>query len=107
MTTDKENIKLKIRELTDKIKNEEEDWIWERYELDIARLIIDYSIRHNIKIPLINYDLYGKEEKEDGMTESYDYFKPFTEATGEEHLTNPRFEIHPDIKELINCWNVE
>lgn len=101
MNTDKENVKLKIRELSDKIKNEEEEWVWESYELEIARLIIDYSIQQNIKIPLINYDLYGKDEKENGLDESYDYFTSLSEAIGEESLTNQRFKIHPDIRELL------
>jgi hypothetical protein len=107
MDLDKENVKSKIRELSSKIKDEEEEWIWESYELEIVELIIDYSIEHNIKIPLIDYELYGKDEKEDGLEESYDYFTPFTESIGEELLTNPRFKIHPEIKELVDCWNVE
>ena len=107
MNADKENVKLKIKELSVKIRNEDEDWIWESYELEIARLIIDYSIRNDIKIPLINFDLYGKDEKEDELDESYDYFNVFLEAIGEECLINPRFKIHPDIRELVDCWNVE
>lgn len=103
----KENVKLKIRELSDKIKNEEEEWVWESYELEIVRLIIDYSIRQNIKIPLINYDLYGENEKENGLDESYDYFASFSEAIGEESLTNQRFKIHSEISELVDCWNIE
>jgi hypothetical protein len=107
MNTDKENVKEKIKELSRKIKEEEEDWIWENYEIDIAKLIIDYSILHNIKIQLINYDLYGKDEKEAELEESYDFWNPFFEAIGEEGLINPRFTLHPDIKELVDCWNVE
>jgi len=107
MTIDKESAKSRIRELALKIKNEKEEWVWETYELEIARLTIDYSIQHDIKIPLIDYDLYGKNEKENELDESYNYFTPFSEAIGEEFLTNPRFRIHPEIKELVDCWNVE
>jgi len=44
------------------------EWLCESYELDIANLIIKYSICHNIKIPLINYDLYRKV-REDSVEE--------------------------------------
>lgn len=133
MTSDKETVKSKIRELGCKIKDEEEEWLWESYELDIARLIIDYSIRHNIQIPLINYELYSKvrpeppihkenthlpkrqridsidNESEDEYLyrENHIFFNDFLEAIGEEGLTNPRFKIHPDIQELVDCWKVE
>ena len=105
MNGDKENVKAQIQELSIKIENTDEEWEWESYELDIARIIIDYSIRHNIQIPLIKYDLYGKPDDEDG--EAYNYFTPFTEAIGEECFTNPRFVIHSDIRELVDCWKVE
>lgn len=127
INTDKETVKKKISELSTKIKQEkEEEWLCESYELDIAQLIIDYSIRHSIEIPLINYDLYSKRNKDDddkevdlkpfrrikiddaekGKTE-YDYFNDFLEAIGEHHMTNPRFTLHPDIRELAESWNVE
>jgi len=134
MTSDKEIVKAKIRELVSKIKDEEEEWLWESYELEIAGVIIDYSIRHDIKIPLINYELYGKvrpdppaekertilkrrklgdtdndkkNENEYLYRENHIYFDDFLEAIGEEGLTNPRFRIHPEIRELVDCWNVE
>lgn len=135
MNADKEDVKSKIRELSSMIKSEEEEWLCESYEADIANLIIDYSIRHNIKIPLINYDLYNKvrpepieeerkttpkrrkiddineEENKDKdeylYRENHIFFDDFLEAIGEEGLTNPRFRIHPDIRELVDCWNVE
>ena len=138
MTRDKEIVKSKIRELASKIKGEEEVWLWESYELEIAVLIIDYSIRHNIVIPLIDYDLYSRrheenenEEEEEKLRQDiikgrikrktiqeierenkvdpcdYNYFEPFLEAIGEESLTNPRFRIHPEIRELVDCRNVE
>ena len=105
MNGDKENVKAQIKELSIKIENTDEEWEWEGYELDIARVIIDYSIRHNIEIPLIKYDLYNKPVDEDG--ELYDYFNPFCEAIGEVGLINPRFIIHPDIRELVDCWDVK
>lgn len=136
MNSDKEIVKSKIRELASKIKDEEQEWLCESYELDIANLIIEYSIRHNIEIPLINYDLYRKvredsveeveniktfkrkkvddanNEEEEGekeylYRENHIYFDDFLEAIGEECLTNPRFKIHPDIREFVDCWNIE
>lgn len=135
MTSDKEIVKSKIRELSSKIRDEEEEWLCDCYEFEIANLVIEYSIRHNIAIPLINYELYGKvrpeqpiedertpllrrkkigdtdsEGKEEDVylyRENQIYFDDFLEAIGEEGLTNPRFSIHPDIRELVDCWNVE
>jgi hypothetical protein len=134
MTTDKEIVKSKIRELASKIKDEEEEWLWESYELEIAILVIDYSIRNKIKIPLIDYDLYSKvrpepieekrkpilkrkqiddinnqdkDEDEYFYRENHIFFDHFLEAIGEEGLTNPRFLLHSDIRELVDCWNVE
>jgi hypothetical protein len=131
MNTDKENIKDKIKDLSSQIRQAgEEEWEWMPYEWEIARLIIDYSIRHKIEIPLIKYDLYSKEREpieEDQASkpirrrkldeidleeevyryrEEQIYFDDFLEAIGEEGLTNPRFKIHPDIRELADCWQV-
>ena len=64
MNTDKENVKDKIKDLSSQIRQAgEEEWEWMPYEWEIARLIIDYSIRHKIEIPLIKYDLYSKERE--------------------------------------------
>jgi hypothetical protein len=126
---DKEETKQKIRELSEKIRNSDDDneWLWESYESSIATLIIDYSIRHGIIIPLIDYAKYQQlgmppiESQEDAPrplkrrkvdqpgevdNSDYDFFQPFLEAIGEEGMKNPRFSIHPDIKDLVNCWSV-
>ena len=102
------------------------------YEWDIVQLIIDYSIRHDIIIPVINYKLYARrkalqekqqrEEEEASLRErpkpfrrrkidqpgdesepEYDYFEDFMEAIREEHMVNPRFRLHPDIQEFVDC----
>lgn len=126
---DKEETKQKIRELSEKIKETDDDseWEWESYERTIATLIVDYSIRHSITIPLIDYEKYkqlmnppivstdegsrpGNRKRIDQPGEKdnsdYDFFEPFLEAIGEEGMKNPRFEIHPDIRDLVSCWNV-
>lgn len=126
---DKEETKQKIRELSEMIRNTDDDdeWEWESYERSIGTLIVDYSIRHGITIPLIDYEKYKQlgmppiESQEDEPrplkrrkidqpgeedNSDYDFFEPFLEAIGEEGMKNPRFSIHPDIKELVNCWSV-
>jgi hypothetical protein len=126
IVSDKEETKLKIKDLSLKIANTDEEWLWESYEMNIASLIVDYSIRHGINIPLIDYEKYQQlsfppvESKEvinrqltrkkvdqpgEVDNSDYNFFEPFLEAIGEEGMGNPRFTIHPDIKELVNCWN--
>jgi hypothetical protein len=123
---EKEIVKQEIRDLANKIKESEEEWEWESYEMDIAVLIIDYSIAHGIVIPVIDYDRYKAlfepikkvKEQEEGSSRrikidregdegnpEYNFMEDFFEAIGEETLINPRFELHPEIKELIESWS--
>lgn len=134
MNEDKEALKARIRLISKEIRElgDDEEAIAEALELDIAELIIEYSIRHNITIPLIDYAGYARrkelaelEEQEslkprikpfrrrkidqpddEPIEQPYDYFNDFLDAIGEEGLINPRFTLHPDIKELVECWDV-
>lgn len=130
--TDKEIVKTKIYELSNKIKAAEDDHLCELYEVQIADLIIEYSIRQGIEIPLIKYHLYSNQRassnEETGVRplirrkigepnsasddeyryrEDLAYFNDFLEAIGEDGLVNPRFKIHPEIRELVKRWRVD
>ena len=127
---DKEAVKAKIRALCDKIRKAGPSSIeWAPYEWDIAHLIVDYSIRHDIVIPLVDYERYkrrdavaenieklknekpvfGRRRKVDEpgeeIEEPYQCFDDFVEAAGECLSKNPRFTLHPDIAELVRCWD--
>lgn len=125
---DKGHVKAQIRALVQQIRDAgPSSFEWAPLEWEIAELVIDYSIRHDIRIPLIDYDAYMRREavqaaldkpREPGVLpgrwkldddasgpeEPYFYFDDFSEAIGEECLVNPRFKLHPDIRELVACW---
>ncbi|MBN1184071.1 MAG: hypothetical protein JXB49_17385 [Bacteroidales bacterium] len=108
MKKDLEDTRAKIDQLfalIQKTKDEDEE-IWEGYEIEIARLIIDYSIRNNIIIPLIDYELYKEHFRDDNDEDQYDFWEPFNDAMLEENLKNPRFTLYPEIKYLASCWKV-
>lgn len=127
---DKEAVKAQIRALCDKIRKAGPSSIeWAPHEWDIAKLIVDYSIRHDIVIPLVDYERYkrrdavaenieklknekpvfGRRRKVDEpgeeTEEPYQCFDDFVEAAGESYSKNPRFTLHPDIAELVACWD--
>lgn len=120
---EKELAKQKIRELAKKIKESKEDWECESYEMAIAVSIIDYSISHEIVIPLIDYEKYkalSEDEEverkmfgrrklrwEDEGNPEYNFMDDFFEAIVEETVTNPSYTLHPDIRELVECWKTE
>lgn len=126
---DKGHVKAQIRALVQQIRDAgPSSFEWAPLEWEIAELVIDYSIRHDIRIPLIDYDAYMRREavqaaldkpREPGLLlprkkvdcdesdteEPYFYFDDFAEAIGEELLVNPRFTLHPDIRELVMVWD--
>ncbi len=132
MNEDKELVKAQIRRLSKEIREATCCEEASPCEWDIARLIIEYSMRHNIKIPLIDYERYARrnelieqQEREaaeprtvmrrrrkvdepdpENKEQPYEYFEDYLDAIGEECLINPRFRLHPDIKELVECWDV-
>ena len=60
---DKEAVKTQIRALCDQIRKAGSSSIeWAPLEWDIAKLIIDYSIRHDIVIPLVDYERYKRRD---------------------------------------------
>src|SRR5690606_32007266 len=60
---DKEDVKAKIRALAHQVRDAGPSSIeWAPLEWEIAELIIEYSIRHDIRIPLIDYDAYMRRD---------------------------------------------
>lgn len=132
MNEDKETAKVQIRQLSKEIREATCSEEASPCEWEIARIIIEYSARHNIKIPLIDYVRYARrdelreqeeleaakprdvtkrrrkldEPEEEEREQPYEYFDDFLEAIGEEGLINPRFTLHPEIRELVECWEV-
>lgn len=129
---DKEQVKAKIRALSLEIREARNSEEATPCEWEIAQLVIEYSIRHDIQIPLIDYKGYARRKElreqeeleaqkprpitlrrrkvdqpgEEETEQPYEYFDDFLEAIGEEAVINPRFKLHPDIKELVECWSV-
>lgn len=117
-------VESQVRSLATAIKTSDGSGAWMTLERQIAEAIIDYSIRQNIVIPLIDYEKYNK--KDDPLPEDtgervlirkqklddsvdnpdeYDFVRDFHDALLEKHSKVPRFELHPDILYLASCWD--
>lgn len=117
-------VESRVRSLATAIKASVGSGAWMTLERQIAEAIIDYSIRQNIVIPLIDYEKYSK--KDDPLPEDtgkrvlvrkqklddsvdnpdeYDFVRDFHDALLEKHSKAPRFELHSDILYLASCWD--